>query len=239
MDAAQDDKKKIEAVLFTTGRFMAVEEIAAACELGSVGYVKELLQGLVQDYEQKQSALSISEHEGTYKLNIKKEYGHLANKLVSTTEFDNPTTKTLAIIAYKNPALQSDIIHIRGNKAYEHIHVLKEQGLVTSEPQGRTKVLKLTNKFFEYFDTPADAMSQAFRDTEGQIKKKTADKAGMTVEEIEEKQKILDEQEQQQKDMQEKIRKKPSSAAQESSQETDDSTDQTTESPDSAEEAHK
>ncbi len=224
MDATQDDKKKIEAVLFTTGRFMAVEDIATACELGSVGYVKELLQGLIQDYEHKQSALSIIEHEGTYKLNIKKEYGHLANKLVSTTEFDNPTTKTLAIIAYKNPALQSDIIHIRGNKAYEHIHILKEQGLVTSEPQGRTKLLKLTSKFFEYFDTPADAMSQAFRDTEDQIKKKIADKAGMTVEDIEEKQKLLDEQEQQQRDMQEKIRNKSSHDEQEpeSSPEQDD-----------------
>ncbi len=147
------DKNKIEAVLFTTGKFMSLEEIGKAAGIGSEGVVKELVEELKKDYEQNNSALYVQDNEGKYKLNIRKEYGHLANQLVSTTEMDSPTTKTLAVIAWKNPALQSDVIKIRGNKAYDHINMIKEQGLVTAEKYGRTRLLKLTPRFFDYFDT--------------------------------------------------------------------------------------
>ncbi|MCX6256024.1 MAG: SMC-Scp complex subunit ScpB, partial [Bacteroidia bacterium] len=52
-----------------------------------------------------------------WKLTIKKEYLYLTEKLLSDCEFDFPTQETLAMVAYKNPALQCDIIKIRGNKA--------------------------------------------------------------------------------------------------------------------------
>ena len=72
--------------------------------------------------------------------------------MLSISEFNKQIQKTLAIIAYKNPALQSDIIHIRGNKAYDHISFLKEQNLITTEKHSRTKLLKLTTEFYDYFD---------------------------------------------------------------------------------------
>ncbi|HLD02926.1 MAG TPA: SMC-Scp complex subunit ScpB [Candidatus Nanoarchaeia archaeon] len=148
-----NDKNKIEAILFTTGKFMSLEEIGKVSGIGSDGIVKELVEELKKSYDDSQSALYIQENEGKYKLNIRKEYGHLANQLVSSTEMDSPTTKTLAVIAWKNPALQSDVIKIRGNKAYDHINMIKEQGLVTAEKYGRTRLLKLTPRFFDYFDT--------------------------------------------------------------------------------------
>ena len=147
------DKNKIEAILFTTGKFMSLDEIGKVAGIGSEGIVKELVEELKKFYDDNQSALYIQENEGKYKLNIRKEYGHLANQLVSSTEMDSPTTKTLAVIAWKNPALQSDVIKIRGNKAYDHVNIIKEQGLVTSEKYGRTRLLKLTPQFFDYFDT--------------------------------------------------------------------------------------
>ena len=202
MDA--DDRRKIEAVLFTTGRFMDLNEIADACELGSVGYVREQLEALIKDYQEKQGALHIIEQDGKFKLNIKKEYGHLANKLVSTSEFDNPTTKTLAIIAYKNPALQSDIIKARGNKAYDHVKILQENGLVTSEKKGRTRLLKLTPKFYDYFDTASDAVKEVFKNVEDGVKQQVAAKAGMTPQEVEEKEKLITEAEQREQEMKEK-----------------------------------
>ena len=201
-----EDKKKIEAVLFTTGRFMEVQEIADASEIGSVGYVSELLKNLIEDYKIKDGALHIIEHEGKFKLNIRKEYGMLANKLVSTSEFDNSTTKTLAIIAYKNPAMQSDIIKARGNKAYDHIKTLKESGLVTSDKSGRTRLLKLTPKFYDYFDTANEAIKETFSSTEENTKKRIAEKAGMTLDEVDEKEKLLEELEKKEREMKAKIK---------------------------------
>lgn len=144
-------KERVEAILFTTGRYMSAEELARI-----LNHPKEIIQKaldeLVNNYSNKDSALEIQKQENKYKLNIKKEHGHLTNKLLASREFDSPTTKTLAIIAYKNPVVQSEIIKIRGNKAYDHIKSLVESGLVTSEKQGRTRLLKLTSNFFDYFD---------------------------------------------------------------------------------------
>lgn len=147
-----EDKKKVEAVLFTVGKFITIEEIAKACNIGSVGYVKQIIEELKKEYETRETSLQIIQEENKYKLNIRKEFGNLTNKLVSETEFDAPTTKTLAIIAYKQPMLQAEVIKIRGNKAYDHIKVLKEAGLITAEKSGRTRLLKLTPKFYDYFD---------------------------------------------------------------------------------------
>ena len=159
----EEDLKKVEAVLFTTGRFMDIEEISKACGIGSVGYVKELIEKLKQEYSKRESALTVYEDGDKYKLNIKKDYGYLANKLVSSSEFDNPTTKTLAIIAYKQPVMQAEVIKIRGNKAYDHVQRLLESQLITSEKSGRTRILKLTQKFYDYFDTAEEKFREEFR----------------------------------------------------------------------------
>jgi len=157
------DQQKVEAILFTTGRFMSVEEIAKVCGIGSIGYVKELLEALQKAYEQRDTALQILCQDNTYKLNIKKDYGYLANKLVSDSELDSPTTKTLAVIAYKQPVLQHEIIKIRGNKAYDHIKLLREQNLITTEKAGRSRLIKLTPHFYDYFDTAAEAVKEQFK----------------------------------------------------------------------------
>ena len=102
----------------------------------------------------------LEEKDNKYKLNIKKEYQALTSKLVSELEFNMPVQKTLAIIAYKNPVLQAEIIKIRGNKAYDHIKLLKDEGFLISEKSGRTKLLKLTTQFYDYFDTVEDQLKQ-------------------------------------------------------------------------------
>ncbi|MBS3144521.1 SMC-Scp complex subunit ScpB [Candidatus Woesearchaeota archaeon] len=157
------DKHKVEAILFTTGRFMGLEEIAKVCEIGSVGYVKDLLEELKKDYEQRDSALTLVHQDDMVKLNIKKDYGYLANKLMADSEMDSPTTKTLAVIAYKQPVLQHEIIKIRGNKAYDHIKILKEQNLIITEKQGRSRLIKLTPQFYNYFDTAAEEVKEQFK----------------------------------------------------------------------------
>ncbi len=154
-------KDKVEAVLFTTGRLMSVEELSRI-----LNHPKEVIQKaldeLEKEYSSRESALSLQKQEDKYKLNVKKEYGSLTNRLLSSREFDSPTTKTLAVIAYKNPVTQSEIIKVRGNKAYEHIKSLVESNLVTSEKQGRTRLLKLTQHFYDYFDIAEKELKQKF-----------------------------------------------------------------------------
>ncbi len=182
--ANPDDMQHIEAVLYTTGKYMTTEAIAEACGLGSVGMVAEAIKALQEKYSSGASALEIQEHEGRYKLNIKKQFSFIASKLAGETEFDGPTMKTLAVIAYKSPVLQSDIIKIRGNKAYDHVGQLKDDGLVSSERLGRSRLLKLSHKFFEYFDVAEKEVKEHLDAIEDDVRKNVAWKMGTTPEHI-------------------------------------------------------
>jgi len=67
--------------------------------------------------------------------------------------------KTLSFIAYRQPITQSYVAKVRGNLAYSHVKQLREIGLVSEERLGRTKVLRTTPNFADYFnlshETPA------------------------------------------------------------------------------------
>lgn len=153
-----DMLNKVEAVLFITGSFMTVEDIAKSAEIASEGIVKELILKLKAAYDEKKGSLEIIENEGKYKIALRKDYVPISTKLLSNTELDRSTQETLAIIAYKQPILQADLIKIRGNGAYDHIHTLKDLQFIVSEKFGRTRKLKLAPKFFEYFDIAGDQL---------------------------------------------------------------------------------
>ena len=157
-----EDKKKIEAILFTTGRFLKLDDLSRMCGIGSIGYLKTLLNEIKEEYAKRETALDIVEDDGRWKLNIRKEYLHLTEKLLDDAELDLPTQKTLAVVAYKQPAIQCDVVSVRGNKSYDHIRKLKEEGFVTAERFGRTKLLKLSQKFYDYFDVVQDELKSKF-----------------------------------------------------------------------------
>ena len=154
-------RDKVEAVLFITGRFLNLDEIGRLCGIGSPGAIRQMLDELRDEYNKRETALEIIKDEkNRWKLNIKKDYLYLTEKLLSDAELDKPTQETLAIVAYRQPSVQCDIINFRGNKAYDHIRKLKEEGFVVSEKFGRTKLLKLTQKFYDYFDVVEDELRE-------------------------------------------------------------------------------
>lgn len=157
-----DLKHQIEAILYTLGKFVTIDELSKLAST-TPEQVKKTIEQLKQDYSKRETALTIQELDNKIKLNIKKEFGYITNKLLSDKELDNPTTKTLAIIAYKNPAKQSGIIKIRGNKAYGHIKSLTESNLISSEKLGRTRLLKLTSHFYDYFDIAKDELKEKLK----------------------------------------------------------------------------
>ncbi|MBU1204088.1 MAG: SMC-Scp complex subunit ScpB [Nanoarchaeota archaeon] len=158
----QQLKNQVEAVLFTLGRFASPEEIAEFCKISSIESIKQAIGELIQEYQNKDSALEMTEQGNKYKLNIRKQYLHLTTKLLKDTELDRPTQETLALIAYKNPVFQSKIVHMRGNKAYDHIAKLKELEFVSSEKAGRTRLLKTTSRFYDYFDVVDSSLKEKF-----------------------------------------------------------------------------
>src|SRR3989338_6636829 len=159
-------KIKIEALLFSSGKKMLVEELAKLTR-SDINNVREALQQLKWDYEQKNSSLMVVDEGSNWKITVKEEHLPLVKNIVTETEIRKTLMETLAVIAFKYPIKQSDLIKIRTNKAYDHLSELENMGYITRQKYGRTKLIKLTKKFFDYFDLPRDKLKEAFKGFEG------------------------------------------------------------------------
>jgi len=156
-----ENEKKVEAVLFAVGKEITSERIASLCSLG-VPQVEEIMQNLSNKYVQMNNSLQIVKKENGWKLTVLDQYVPLVSSLVSSTELERPLMETLAVIAWRYPVVQSEVVKLRNAKAYEHMKQLEEMGFVEKEKYGRTFKVKLTKKFFEYFDLPSEEAKQAF-----------------------------------------------------------------------------
>jgi len=153
--------QKVEAVLFAIGKEVTVERIANLCSLKEEE-VKLILPQLEQKYKDLNLSYYLVSKENGWKLTVKDAYIPLVSSIVSSTELERPLMETLAVIAWRYPIVQSEVVKLRNASAYEHMKQLEEQGFIAKEKFGRTFKLKLTKKFFEYFDLPSEEAKQAF-----------------------------------------------------------------------------
>ncbi len=145
----EDLKKEIEiieALLFSSASGLTLEEIKERTSITKskinkcLSYLKEKHKG----------GIIVTNINNKWHMRINNAYASTVKDLAKR-EFSKALLGTLAVIAYKNPITQSEVIKIRGNKAYEHINQLLQLGFILSKPYGRTKQLRLGNKFYEYF----------------------------------------------------------------------------------------
>ena len=114
MDA---NEKKVEAVLFAVGKEITTERIASLCAL-ELKQAEEIILTLQSSYEQKDHSLRIVTKDNGWKLTVRDEFVPLVSSLVTSTELERPLMETLAVIAWKYPIVQSDVIKLRGSGAY-------------------------------------------------------------------------------------------------------------------------
>jgi len=130
--------------------------------------VTTAVKQLQKDYDERDCALMLVYDDGFWKLTVRPDYLELVAGLVKKTELDNATMETLALVAYKHPALQSEIIKLRSSYAYEHLKTLENLGFITRERKGRTKVIRLTERFYHYFDINEKERDQFFQTVKAQ-----------------------------------------------------------------------
>jgi segregation and condensation protein B len=158
----EDLKNKIEALLFSSGRFMSLDEIKRLCRLRDEENLKKTFQDLKIDYDNRNSSLVLINEGDKWKIQTKQDYLPVVKKIITETELSKSLMETLAVIAWKYPIKQCDLIKVRTNKAYEHLKVLEEVGYISRQKHGRTKLIKLTDKFFGYFDLPPEKLKERF-----------------------------------------------------------------------------
>lgn len=156
-------KSKVEAILFSVGHKISLDDISRLCR-SRKEEVLEALKELQQEYESKQSSLMLVEDGEHWKFAVRDHLAHVVRKIVAETELTKSVMETLAVIAFKYPILQSDLIKIRTNKSYDHLAELEKAGYISRQKHGRTNLIKLTDKFFKYFDLTEEKLRDQFRD---------------------------------------------------------------------------
>jgi segregation and condensation protein B len=158
-------EKEVEAILFAAGRAVSLDEMCNILQITEPGLIKEAIKDIKKRLDDQESPLTLIEEGDGWKLAVREKYLPYVRKINTHTDLSFPVMETLAVISWKQPILQSDVIRIRSTKAYEHIQELEEKGFITRQRHGRSYIIKVTQKFLDYFDLPdAKAVRELFKD---------------------------------------------------------------------------
>jgi len=144
----EEIEKKVEALLFSSTKPLNIDEISKILNVEKEK-IKIAIENLRKRYEN--SAIEIAETPEGFEMRIKPEYRKEASKVALGYDLNKGMIKTLALIIYKNPIKQSEIVKIQGNRAYEYIEKLERKGLIKTKKIGRTKLVYLSENIEKYF----------------------------------------------------------------------------------------
>ena len=148
----EEKKAKLEAALYLAEEPVTRKEIADIMNLGSIGYVDMLIQEFEEMLEEQHRGLEIIHTDEGYELKVKKNHIDDVSHLAPHQDLNQGEIRTLSLIAYNSPVEQTNIIEIRGNRAYQHVKELENRGFIQKEKDGRTAILDVTDFFLDYFD---------------------------------------------------------------------------------------
>ena len=148
-----EQRKLVEATLFMAPKTVSFEYLRSNSGLSTHAEVLSLLKELKEEYDSKQTVLEVYFNEESKEalMRVCLPYLDKVKHLASESGFNKGVQKTLALIAYRQPVKQSEIIKYRNNKAYDHIKELDEKGFIAREHKGRSYILRTTKKFLDYF----------------------------------------------------------------------------------------
>ena len=165
-DAAEAEEKKqhnlvlLEAALYVAGRPLEINELCSILNTRSKKKAEQLAEFLRAEYGSRKTALEILRlKDERYVMQVKADFTPLVKRLVNRPLLSSGPLKTLSYIAYRQPITSKRVIEVRGQHAYGHVKVLKEMGLVATERNGRSIVLKTTDYFADYFGLTQDTTS--------------------------------------------------------------------------------
>lgn len=147
----------LEAALYVSGRPLDARTLGSIMKIRSKKKIQSLARTLIAEYSKRDGSLELMElDDGRFVLQLKPQYVSSVKRLVMRPLLSSGPLKTLAYIAYRQPVAQAHVVAVRGSQAYIHIHDLKGLGLLTTENLGKTKLLRTTEVFADYFNLSRD-----------------------------------------------------------------------------------
>jgi len=154
----EDLKNIVESLLFVSDEPLTVERLRAIVVEAEAAEIRQALEALEEEYRQRQGGFELRQVAGGYQFRSRNSYNEWIKRLVAPkpVRLSKAALETLAIIAYKQPVIRSDVEHIRGVDCGGVLRVLMERQLIRvlgrKEIPGRPLIYATTKKFLEVFD---------------------------------------------------------------------------------------
>jgi len=151
------DLALIEAALYVAGRPLDLKTLRSLIKPKSKRRAEKLAETLIEEYKKRDTALAVLKlDDNRFVLQLKPEYTPRVRKLSLRPLLPMGPLKTLSYIAYRQPVLQSQVIDVRGEHAYGHLKELEDQGLIVRERVGKSRMIRTTEFFADYFGLSHD-----------------------------------------------------------------------------------
>ena len=156
LEKSVDKIALIEAALYVTGRPVDLKTLASVLGMRSEEKVRDVARKLKEHYKNAGAIEILELSDGRFVMQLRPQYAPHVKRLATRQLLTPGPMKTLSFIAYRQPITQSYLAKVRGNLSYSHVKQLQEQGLISEEKLGRTKILRTTPNFADYFNLSQD-----------------------------------------------------------------------------------
>ncbi len=152
-----EKKALLEAAFFMSNKLLSLKDITEILGV-SEKEAKKLVSELRAELEREGRGVYIIEAKDGYRMHVKPEYSQHVRHLTPYHDMGKGLLRVLALVAYKQPITQSEIVKVIGNRTYEYVKELESRGLIRTIKHKRTKALVATKEFAEYFgiENPQD-----------------------------------------------------------------------------------
>jgi len=151
-------KAVIEALIFASDTPLAIEKICMIISDVEKKEIKEAFEKIVLEYNERQGGICLQEVAGGFQFRTRPELSPWVKKLKSSKphSLSPAAMETLAIVAYKQPIVKSEIESIRGVDVGAPLKGLLDKKLIRivgrKDVPGKPIIYGTTRKFLEVFN---------------------------------------------------------------------------------------
>ncbi|MBL0732616.1 MAG: SMC-Scp complex subunit ScpB [Desulfosarcina sp.] len=154
----KDLKNIIESLLFVAGEPLSIDRFKSIMPKAGSREIRDALSALAEEYDARKGGFFLRAVAGGYQIRTRPEYTEWVKRLAQhgSSRISRAALETLAIVAYKQPIIRSEIEHIRGVDCGGVLRILIEKKLARvlgrKDIPGRPLIYGTTKAFLELFD---------------------------------------------------------------------------------------
>jgi segregation and condensation protein B len=151
-------KDIIESLLFVSETPLTMEQLKGILDGEDTASIRAAVEALMAEFEQRDGGFVLKQVAGGYQFRTQGRYNEWIKRLIrpNAPRLSKAALETLAIIAYNQPIIRSDIEHIRGVDSGGVLRMLMERKLIRvlgrKEIPGRPLIYATTKHFLEVFE---------------------------------------------------------------------------------------